>query len=76
MATGYFEEVIPLNFTRGDCREGVKLISKTLARTGITSAPEAQGVPEDLRAYQMCRRGGTAVPLVRLHQLPLSRADA
>jgi len=51
-ANDYFDKVIPLNFTRDDCREGVKLISKMLARTGITSATEAQGAPEDLRAYQ------------------------
>jgi len=37
-ANDYFEKVIPLKFTRDDCREGVKLISKMLARTGITSA--------------------------------------
>jgi predicted amidohydrolase YtcJ len=41
-ANGYFDKVIPLNFTREDCREGVKLISKMLARSGITSATEAQ----------------------------------
>jgi predicted amidohydrolase YtcJ len=57
-ANSYFEKVIPLNFTRDDCREGVKLISKMLARTGITSATEAQGVPEDLRAYQDAHEAG------------------
>src|SRR6266852_1445104 len=51
-AQAFFEKVLPSNFTRDDHREGVKLISKMLARTGITSATEAQGTPTDLRAYQ------------------------
>src|SRR6266478_3734014 len=41
-ANTYFEKAIPHNFTRDDHREGVKLISKMLAKTGITSAHEAQ----------------------------------
>jgi predicted amidohydrolase YtcJ len=57
-ANDYFDNVIPLNFTRDDCREGVKLISKMLARTGITSATEAQGTPQDLRAYQDAHEAG------------------
>jgi len=57
-ANDYFDKVIPLNFTRDDCREGVKLISKMVARTGITSATEAQGTPQDLRAYQDAHEAG------------------
>jgi predicted amidohydrolase YtcJ len=57
-ANNYFEKVIPLQFSRDDCREGVKLISKMLARTGITSATEAQGTPADLRAYQDAHEAG------------------
>ena len=57
-ANDYFEKVIPLNFSRDDCREGVKLISKMLAKTGITSAHEAQGTPVDLRAYQDAHEAG------------------
>jgi predicted amidohydrolase YtcJ len=57
-ANDYFDKVIPLNFTRDDCREAVKLISKMLARTGITSATEAQGTPQDLRAYQDAHEAG------------------
>jgi len=57
-ANAFFEKVIPHNFTRDDHREGVKLISKMLARTGITSATEAQGTPTDLRAYQDARDSG------------------
>src|SRR2546429_753308 len=51
-ANALFEKVIPSHFSRDDFREGVKLISKMLAKTGITSAHEAQGTPDDLRAYQ------------------------
>ena len=57
-ANDYFEKVIPLQFSRDDCREGIKLISKMLARTGITSATEAQGTPDDLRAYQDAHEAG------------------
>jgi predicted amidohydrolase YtcJ len=57
-AQAFFNKVIPENFTRDDHREGVKLISKILAKTGITSATEAQGSPEDLRAYQDARDSG------------------
>ena len=57
-ANDYFDKIIPLNFTPEDCREGVKLISKMLARTGITSATEAQGTPQDLRAYQDAHEAG------------------
>jgi len=52
------DKVMPQNFTRDDHREGVKLISKMLAKTGITSATEAQGTPTDLQAYQDARDAG------------------
>jgi predicted amidohydrolase YtcJ len=47
-----FNRVIPAKLTRDDHREGVKLISRMLAKTGITSATEAQGTPTELLAYQ------------------------
>jgi predicted amidohydrolase YtcJ len=53
-----FDRVIPNTFTRDDYREGVKLISRMLARTGVTSAHDAYGEPEDLRAYQDARAAG------------------
>jgi len=53
-----FEKVIPSNFTRDDHREGVKLISKMMTRTGITSVTDAMGTPDDLRAYQDAREAG------------------
>jgi predicted amidohydrolase YtcJ len=52
------DKVRPTKFTRDDHREGVKLISKMLAKTGITSATEAQGTPIDLQAYQDARDAG------------------
>jgi predicted amidohydrolase YtcJ len=57
-ARDLFDKVIPLASSRGDRREGVKLISRMLARTGITSAHEAQGTPADLLAYQDARDAG------------------
>lgn len=57
-AQDLIDKVRPQNFTRDDHREGVKLISKMLARTGITSAHEAQGTPSDLLAYQDARESG------------------
>ena len=57
-AQEFFEKAIPHNFTRDDHREGVKLISKMMAKTGITSATEAQGTPTDLRAYQDAHEAG------------------
>jgi predicted amidohydrolase YtcJ len=57
-ANQLLEKVIPNEFTRADHREGVKLISKMLAKTGITSAHEAYGNPTDLVAYQDARDSG------------------
>ena len=54
----FFEKALPHDFSRDDHREGVKLISKMMAKTGITSATEAQGNPTDLRAYQDARDSG------------------
>ncbi len=72
-ANALFEKVIPQNFTRDDHREGVRLISKMLARTGITSAHEAQGAPVDLLAYQDARESGEllyrAYCLINFHYL-------
>jgi predicted amidohydrolase YtcJ len=72
-AQQFFDKAMPMNFTRDDHREGVKLISKMLARTGITSAHEAQGTPDDLRAYQDARESGDllyrAYCLINFHYL-------
>jgi len=53
-----FAKVIPSNFTRDDRREGVKLISKMMSRTGVTSVTDALGTPDDFRAYQEARDAG------------------
>ena len=53
-----FEEVIPNGYTRDDLREGVKLISKMMSKTGITSVHDAYGSPEYLRAFQDAYEGG------------------
>lgn len=49
---------IPSSFTRDDHRQGVKLISRMMTRTGVTSVHDALGTPEDLRAYQDARDAG------------------
>jgi len=53
-----FRAVIPANFTREDRREGVRLISKMMSRTGVTSVTDASGSPDDLFAYQQARDAG------------------
>jgi predicted amidohydrolase YtcJ len=53
-----FRKIIPDNFTRDDRREGVKLISKMMAKTGITSVHDALGAPEDLQAFQDAYEAG------------------
>lgn len=53
-----FNKVIPSTYTRDDFREGVKLISRMMTKTGITSVGDALGTPEDLQAYQDARDSG------------------
>ncbi|HEV1993720.1 MAG TPA: amidohydrolase, partial [Candidatus Acidoferrum sp.] len=53
-----FYKIIPSTYTRDDRREGVKLISKMMSRTGITSVHDAFGSPNDLQAYQDARDAG------------------
>jgi predicted amidohydrolase YtcJ len=53
-----FSNKIPSTYTRDDYRAGAKLISEMMARTGITSATEAEGGPDELRAYQDARDAG------------------
>ena len=51
-ANAAFDKLIPDTHTRDDLREGVKLICKMMARTGVTSVHDAYGSPEYLQAYQ------------------------
>ena len=53
-----FEKVIPNTYTRDDYREGVKLITKMMTRTGVTSVHDAYGSYSDLRAYQDAHDAG------------------
>jgi len=57
-ATEPFRKLLPTRFTRDEMRQGVKLISQMMVRTGITSVHDAQGAPEDLLAYQDARETG------------------
>lgn len=53
-----FNAKIPSSATRSERREGVELITRMLVRAGITSAHDAGGSPDDLRAYQdACETG-------------------
>ncbi len=47
-----FNKLIPNVDTRDEMQQGVKLISKMMAKAGITSATDALGNPESLQAYQ------------------------
>ena len=51
-ANDVIDKLIPKTFTRDEMREGVKLISNMMAKTGITSATDAGGSPEFLQAYE------------------------
>jgi predicted amidohydrolase YtcJ len=51
-ANDIFDKLIPNSITRDEMREGVKLISKIMAKAGITSATDALGSPEYLQAYE------------------------
>ena len=57
-ATDPFDKIIPEANSREDYRAGVKLISQMLARAGITSAHDAYGSQNDLRAYQDAHAAG------------------
>ncbi len=51
-ATEVFDKAIPADYSREDYRAGVKLIAQMMSRTGITSAHDAWGTHDDLRAYR------------------------
>ncbi len=57
-ATVPFRKLIPSTFTRDEMRQGVKLISQMMVRTGVTSVHDAEAAPEDLLAYQDAREAG------------------
>jgi predicted amidohydrolase YtcJ len=53
-----FRKILPVNFSREEMREGVKLISRMMVRAGVTSVGDAAAIPEDLLAYQDAREAG------------------
>lgn len=57
-AADVFDKIIPDVATRSERQEGVKLISKMMSKTGITSATDAGGSPEDLQAYEDAYEAG------------------
>ena len=57
-ATGVFEKLIHLNYSRDDYREGVRLIGKMMTGRGVTSVGDAEASTDDLQAYQDARDAG------------------
>jgi predicted amidohydrolase YtcJ len=57
-ATAPFRKIIPSTFSRDEMRQGVKLISQMMVRTGVTSVHDCEATPEDLLAYQDARAAG------------------
>ena len=57
-ATDPFRRILPANFTRDEMRQGVKLISQMMTRTGVTSVTDAQASAADLLGYEDAREAG------------------
>lgn len=57
-ATAPFSKAAPNQVSEADWREGVKIISKMMTRTGVTSVHDTGGGPDALRAYQQARDSG------------------
>lgn len=53
-----FREKNPVRYSRQDRREGVKIITGMMTRTGVTSVHDTGGSPDDLRAYQDAQESG------------------
>lgn len=53
-----FREKNPVRYSREDRREGVKIITRMMTRTGVTSVHDTGGSPDDLRAYQDAHESG------------------
>src|SRR6516164_7780744 len=51
-ARAAFQRKIPNTATRAERREGVRLITKLIAKSGVSSVNKPGGSPEDLAAYQ------------------------
>ncbi|MCU1258896.1 MAG: amidohydrolase [Bryobacterales bacterium] len=57
-ATAAFRSKVHEDATPADRREGVKLITRMIVRSGITSVNDPQGSPDDLAAYQDAYQAG------------------
>src|SRR5262249_53894456 len=67
-ANAAFRSRIRSTATRDERREGVKLITKMIARSGITSVHDPQGSTDDLMAYQDAYAAGALS--VRVYPFP------
>lgn len=57
-ATEPFQKLFATNYTLDEYREGVELITRMMAQAGITSAHDAGGGPDDLRACHDAQEAG------------------
>jgi predicted amidohydrolase YtcJ len=57
-ATEPFFKLLPLEYTREERRQAVKLISQMMARSGVTSVHDAEGTTDDLLSYQDAHLSG------------------
>ena len=57
-ANDVFDKLIPNNATRDERREGVRLITKMMTKSGVTSVTDALGSPLDLQAYEDAYESG------------------
>ncbi len=51
-ATNAIDKLIPNEFSRQDYQDGVKLITKMMAKTGVTSVTDADASKRDFQAFQ------------------------
>jgi predicted amidohydrolase YtcJ len=57
-ATEPFQKLFATKYTRDEYRQGVEIVTRMMARAGITSTHDAGGGPDDLRAYQDAYEAG------------------
>ncbi len=57
-AADVFDKIIPDIDTRNERQAGVKLITRMMAKSGITSVTEAYGIPDYLQAYEDAYEAG------------------
>ncbi len=66
-AANILAKVAAQPYSRADQQAGVAEISRRLAKVGITSVTDADGSPDDLRAYQDARDAGELLTRVYCH---------